>query len=77
MKICGCVPLEPVQVIVRLLLEQLKSDEYCPYELRVSMKQDNFYEHACRGQYNCLSKLIVTMFKGELHANFSHYCLVC
>ena len=36
MGICGCVPLEPVQEIARSLVEQLKADEYCPYELRVS-----------------------------------------
>ena len=36
MVICGCVPLEPVQEIARSLVEQLKADEYCPYELRVS-----------------------------------------
>ena len=36
MGICGCVPLEPVQEIARSLLEQLRADEYCPYELRVS-----------------------------------------
>ena len=36
MRICGCVPLEPVQEIARSLVEQLKADEYCPYELRVS-----------------------------------------
>ena len=44
MRICGCVPLEPVQVIARLLLEQLKLMSTAPiYELRVSMKQDNCY----------------------------------
>ena len=36
MGICGRVPLEPVQEIARSLVEQLKADEYCPYELRVS-----------------------------------------
>jgi hypothetical protein len=36
MGICGCVPLEPVQEIARSLVEQLRADEYCPYELRVS-----------------------------------------
>ena len=37
MGICGRVPLEPVQEIARSLVEQLKADEYCPYELRVSI----------------------------------------
>ena len=38
MGISGRVPLEPVQEIARSLVEQLKADEYCPYELRVSQR---------------------------------------
>ena len=40
MGICGHVPLEPVQEIARSLVEQLKADEYCPYELRVSQRME-------------------------------------
>ena len=36
MGICGRVSLDAVQGIARSLVEQLKADEYCPYELRVS-----------------------------------------
>ena len=37
MKLSGNIPFIAVLSLAQALLEQLKGDEYCPYELRVCL----------------------------------------
>jgi len=37
MKLSGHIPFHPVLSMAQALLEQLKRDDYCPYNLKVSL----------------------------------------
>ena len=43
MKLSGNIPFNPVLSMAQALLEQLKGDEYCPYELRVCLMMQRIY----------------------------------
>ena len=90
MGICGCVPLEPVQEIARSLLEQLRADEYCPYELRVSWYLEVvevwwslhivYYVHVCCMHAWAIYLRVVCIFmdrgnKTDLQDEYEVWCL--